>query len=514
MNMPKTTPGSQPDGNSIAEKLYHSLRWEQFERMIEVVNPEISPEAQKEIFWETVKEMDLFGLDFSLSELRSEIEANGGEHAVVTQMAEKVAEVLAPAVISFVQSFLESNTYKELKRKVKETEQLAKSHRRETNLAFFVLRELETSAEYSTDDLQKVLEAGIDSTGSTLDSPYSQIIDRAKAAQANYIEAKNVLSRLEKVVDKDKESPPTQEDLPHITYSKRKIVKTVTDKFMNHFFSDPQPERVQLEDGNFVLPPLSYEAPNGKEEISLYYDFYFNDEALALPGISREFGRFDYFVATVLDNLFLRGNTRVSIYKILKELGFSEAGGNQSDTVVNSLIRGASTTIRINDKQVQKAWNISDRYKEVIDQVFPIRIINERFLANGRIAESTIIIKDFTPFYRLADNIGHVTTWDKDILQLYTGRKTARYWNILHYLIREIGWMRNDTKRRRKILYESLYNLNGDKTTRTKQLTRDMLFRLLDEVFKPTGYVSAYKEDNRTNPGVSLSIVANPSLTD
>ena len=61
-------------------------------------------------------------------------------------------------------------------------------------------------------------------------------------------------------------------------------------------------------------------------------------------------------------------------------------------------------------------------------------------------------------------------------------------------------------KRGNKILYSTLYANNGDQSTRDKQLTRDMLYRLLDEVFKETGYVTSYKEDSSTTPGVILTI--------
>ena len=170
-------------------------------------------------------------------------------------------------------------------------------------------------------------------------------------------------------------------------------------------------------------------------------------------------------------------------------------------------MKGATTTIHINDLEVQRAWGNTDRYTEIVGQVFPVTIQNKRFIANGLVAEGAVKINDFSPFHVLATSIGHVTQWDKDILKLYTGRRTKRYWTVLLHLIREIGWMRNDkSKRGSKILYSTLYAHNEDKTTRAKQLTRDMLYRLLDEVFKPSGYVLAYKEDDRTSPGVVLTV--------
>jgi hypothetical protein len=183
-------------------------------------------------------------------------------------------------------------------------------------------------------------------------------------------------------------------------------------------------------------------------------------------------------------------------------------GQKQKNKLYQALIKGITTTIIIDDKEVQKAWgNQKGTYKEIAGSVLPITMNSEKFIANGYIADSSIKILDFTPFMRLAISIGHVTEWDKKVLQLYTGRKTERYWNTLHFLIREIGWMRNKkSKRSNKILYSNLYTNNGDKSTRDKQLTRDMLYRLLDEVFKETGYISSYKEDSSTTPGVILTL--------
>ena len=77
-------------------------------------------------------------------------------------------------------------------------------------------------------------------------------------------------------------------------------------------------------------------------------------------------------------------------------------------------------------------------------------------------------------------------------------------------MITQIGWLRNpNSKRSNKITYSSVYEYCGDSTTRSKQLTRDMIYRLLDEIFKPAGYITSYKEDNKGEPGVILTYTAN-----
>ena len=105
-------------------------------------------------------------------------------------------------------------------------------------------------------------------------------------------------------------------------------------------------------------------------------------------------------------------------------------------------------------------------------------------------------INSFSPFFLVAQPLGHFGAWNKDILRLYGGRRTKRYYAVMHYLIREIGWMLNDkSKRNNKLALQSLYSYAGDKTARAKQLTKKMAYRLLDEVFIPTDYIKSYKED-------------------
>lgn len=298
-----------------------------------------------------------------------------------------------------------------------------------------------------------------------------------------------------------------RKNLPQITYRNSKQLKSVTDKLMNVFFSLAAP--ADALNGQRKMIPLKYESRKSKKEITLVYDFQYNETELEKIGIPKGFGGYEWFVATILDNLYENGNSVVSYSKILEEMGETgRPGGAQFEKLAKALVKGATTTIHINDLEVQKAWgNDTGRYTEIVGQVFPITIKNERYIATGLIADGAIRINEYSPFRALAGTLGHLTQWDKKILRLYTGRKTDRYWRTLQLLMREIGWMRNDkSKRRKKILYSTLYSWNGDDTARDKQLTRTMLYRLLEEVFKKSGYIITYKEDSSTNPGVVLEI--------
>lgn len=303
--------------------------------------------------------------------------------------------------------------------------------------------------------------------------------------------------------------PGTDIALPKLSYTPTRQLTTTTDKLMSVFFSltAPSPKAIN---GQRQMVPLKYEGRKSKKAITLFYDYAYNEEELARAGITnRAFGSYEFFVATALDNLREAGNDIVSYSKILSEMGFgAKPAQKQIEQLASTLLKGATTTIHIDNREVQKAWENKGTYSELIGQVFPITIRNERYLANGYIADGAVKINDYSPFRILAGSIGHLTAWKKEILQLYTGRKTERYWSVMQFLIRNIGWMRH-SKRAPKIKYSTLYQHTGDTTPRGQQLTRDMLYRLLDEVFKPAGYVRAYKETGGPEPGVIITLDAN-----
>ena len=144
----------------------------------------------------------------------------------------------------------------------------------------------------------------------------------------------------------------------------------------------------------------------------------------------------------------------------------------------------------------------------------PVQIANERYTANGKIADSVVHIMGHTPFYMVAAPLKHLTEWDKSVLRLYGSKRTERYYNVMWYLLRNIGWMRTpNSQRSTKITYKDIYAHNGDKTPRGKQLTWNMIHTLLNDVFVPAGYVAAYKEEEPgKEPGVILTVTKRRNL--
>lgn len=446
-----------------------------------------------------------------LRELAAGVKGAFTQNNIAKTITETAREALAG-----ITAFLQSETYRNIKDNMQafnkfleesraKYETLAAAGADFQDLLPFLQMELDEARENNDPDyadciLEDVLLYGYDDNFQPTDSIFRPLIERARQKLEEHRAITEAVEEIEQAA----------EELPRINYHNSKQVKTVTDKWMNFFYSFNAPMPKGIIDGQRAMLPLKYENSKSKNEITLWYDYEYNDEALSRVGVPKGFSGYDYFIATTLDNLKEGGNDKVSYSKILDEMGIDPAQKN-IEKLAKALVKGATTTIFVNDSEVQKAWG-NKNYHEIISRVLPITIGNERAIANGFVTDGIIEIDNFSPFRRLAGDLKHLTQWKKEIFLLYKGRKTDRYWNVLQVLIREIGWMRNSNKRKPKILYSLFYIQNGDKTPRDKQNTRAMIYRLLEEVFKPAGYVRSFEEDNSTEPGVILKVVKNGGL--
>lgn len=309
------------------------------------------------------------------------------------------------------------------------------------------------------------------------------------------------------------------EALHKVNYSKATTIEASSDKLPVTFFDvlAPKPTgNIPGQIGMGVIP--SFEPPtvdemnaiaynNGsKKDITLFYDYSFKADILEMLGLLPQFDDEDFFIITILDNLRLNGNNEVSINKLFSEVYGREPNARDKAKFFGRLVRGATTTIIINDIQVLNAWNVdTDTFSETISQVFPIQITNERFRSNGVIAKQTVNINSLSPFMILSKKITHVTTWDKEVLTNYKGRRTPRYFAVLRYLMQQIRWMRApNSDRSNKITYSDLYEKTKAHSRKEKEATKKMFFRILDEVFIELDYIKSYKEDKRGEPGVSI----------
>lgn len=339
-----------------------------------------------------------------------------------------------------------------------------------------------------------------DDDNSPLGTISTQIIEKAKRKKET--EDSGTKSVAENV-------PNTQQaaELLNIQYKKTTDFMMSTDYLTRIFFSPdsfPPDETHQL----------SYAIKRSKKNkeittIPVFYSYTFDESIMKDNGLEKKFDAFDLFVITVLDNLYAAGNNTVSVTKIYHEMGGKgNPGSKHLEPIYNTLAKAQATIITIDDNEVQKAWG-KPTHKQYRGPVMQISIIAEKYKASGKISDIQVKIYDYSPFMRIAKPLGHIESWSKKILQLYSGKKTKRYHSVLQYLMSEIAWMRKpDSKRKKLITYRDLYKKTGANTAREQQLAKDMMYRILDDVFIKAGYVISHCDTKKGDPtpGVKLTV--------
>ena len=169
-----------------------------------------------------------------------------------------------------------------------------------------------------------------------------------------------------------------------------------------------------------------------------------------------------------------------------------------------SLVKGDSTTILSDTRQVTENFAKSENKKKSgslsMWRLMDVDFSNINYTIDEDTGElivsgGTIIIKSCSKFFELADTINRLTEYDNNFFSLYKGPRTKRYYAILFFLIKNIAWMRNErSKRSNKILYSSLYEATGAAKTSSRKQTKDMMYKILDQVFKQAGHITGYKE--------------------
>ena len=282
---------------------------------------------------------------------------------------------------------------------------------------------------------------------------------------------------------------------PAFHYAKRdKETKLSTTKLTQCFF-DPFPT-FEPDNGQLKMP-IDYFSKDAEKTVVLDASFSADTKFLEEHGITEvnlDYG-YGYFVMSILDQLCIEGNTQTTPTQILKRMGIP-ASTKEIEKLIITLLTGFAITTTINNKRVLDAWGIETKnYKEIISRVMPISFDNEISRFDGNLSKMTINIENVSPFYRVSEPLKHLASWDNKLFELYEGRKTAKYWRVMRYLVQQIAWMRNDKsmERSNKLKLESIYNYVGDRNTHQKQATKALVWEILQKCFAPLHYIDKTK---------------------
>lgn len=281
------------------------------------------------------------------------------------------------------------------------------------------------------------------------------------------------------------------ENAPRVKYNQYDTFIFLKDNFTNTAFS-LMPD-IRMEEGKPTLYVIFRNKDKKKIEVKLKAVFTFDKEylhAFNITDVSIDPG-YDRAVCMACDNLFFNGNSKVTLAKILKELGIPYSQ-KEADKLLNTLRKLKSINMIVNNKAVLELYGIGEKYREIDGAFLPIRIVDDKLLINGNIAETSIIILDYSPFWLVADPINQKTEYDKQLFALYSGRRTSKYWRVLIVLMNDISYLRSGN-RSSKFLLSSIYETVGDSDTHQRASTKKIVYELLEQVFKPLDYICDYK---------------------
>lgn len=308
--------------------------------------------------------------------------------------------------------------------------------------------------------------------------------------------------------------------LPDVSYKKITQLELSLDKLATEFFAPlappPAPDDI---DGQMQFIPLPYNKKGSAKEIVLFYNYKYDDEVLDQRNIQKKIDDEDYFILSILWNCYTVGNTKLSITKLYRELNGDDPNQKQKEDFTNRLIKLATTSIYINDREVSTAWK-RDTYHETVVQLAPIKIGIERFTTSGKEVDGGVIITDAPLIMQVSYQTNQFTTVPKELIQVKkkvgtkngkpvyrNASRTNRLYRILHYLIRNIARAKDDETNPGEIdlIYDTLYTKTNEKrTTSSTRQARETMYMILDH-FKNCEYITGYKEDQlKTGLGVRI----------
>lgn len=270
--------------------------------------------------------------------------------------------------------------------------------------------------------------------------------------------------------------------------------------------------------GQLSFFPVSYEG-QGEKQITLYYGLDYNKEKLKKLGLPEETTAEDFFILSVIGNAAVTGNIEVSANKLYKDFTGKEPNSRERTRFINRLMKMAGTMIDIDDREVMEAWG-QETYNQYYGQLAPLEFINERFVANGGVANSRIKITTFPRVLQTGQRIGQYITIPKSLLYVKRydrgkdkdGKKkkpraikrTPRFYELLMILLKEIAMIKSGS-RTNKILYSTLYKeLDIDPKSPSdydaRREAKEIMFVILEH-FRREKWITTYKEETTKSTG-------------
>lgn len=412
--------------------------------------------------------------------------------------------------------FVNSDTYKAIKESMAAIGGFVKQHRAEIallaeaaqevqDLAPFLAIEIEDAKQdpaFADLTLETLVEQGFDAEGKPTDSPFEQIIARAKRRQAEYDSIESAMQFTEQaaadypVAIKNFE----QADLPRIISQATDLLHYPLDKpnsVVWNLLAEANP------DGQLAIN-LRTGKKGGAQDAIVLYGISFDELGTDIK-TTRQLTPFDKRVYIAAAALFNGGNEVISATQIYKMMGNSgQPKTEQIQKINDSLTKMGAARVYLDNSQEVKINKKYTRFKYDAS-LLPFERISAYI--NNTQTEAAIHLFREPPLITFARERGQITGITRQLLESPISKTDA---NLLleDYLLERIGRMKSPKGNApRKILFATIYehcHITGktERDRKERQRTPEKMRKYLDH-YKKCGWITGYKMEK---DGVTISV--------
>lgn len=422
-----------------------------------------------------------------------------------SMLRETAAEVVrvAQEALKDISLFFQSDTYQAVKESLISVTSFLDQHKEEIaalaavteeirNLAPFLEMELEElraeNPDFETWTLPDLLEQGFDADGNPTDSPFRQLIDKAKARKAAFEETEEAIAEIEQAA----------EELPRIISNPADLVNYPLDKpnaYIWNLLASADPNgQIALD----IDTTSEKDRKKGKEAI-IKFGLLFDEEAMDNVRLTKQLTPFDkrvYIAAAALHNA---GNHIMTATQIHKMMGNRrQPKTEQLEKIHASLNKMRAATVYIDtSKEVQ----VNKGYSKFVYDGSLIEFRRISAYINNTWTDAAIMLLAEPPLITFAKNRRQITAVPRLLLESPVSKTNANLM-IDDYLIERISHMKNNPKLSRKMLFSKIYERCQVKTKLQRSRAPEKIRRYLD-YYQQCGFINGYSEDK---DGVSIQV--------
>lgn len=404
------------------------------------------------------------------------------------------AQERAREILNAVSEFINSEKYKTLKQNITAISDYIAEHKTELaaladagpeiqELVPFLRLELETEQEQNPELLNytvfDILEQGIDAEGNPTESPFKNIIERAKQSLKEYRAAEETVTEVEKAA----------EELPRIVANPTDSLNLPVDKPNSLIWNLITDSAKDNPDGQIKLA-IDTSKTGSKQDAVILYNLSF-DELPTDVKITKRLTLFDKRAYMAAAALYDAGNEIITATQVYKLMGNTTPPNTTDLQKVNDSLTkmGAARLYIDNQKEVQ----IHKRYMhfKYDAPLLPFERISAYI--NGQLTESAIRLFREPPLISFAKQRDQITPISRELLESPINKTDANM-QIDDYLLVRIGHMKSGKgKAPRKMLFSTIYDRCNIKTKKQKQRAPQKIRVYLDH-YKKCGWIKGYTE--------------------